>query len=228
MSVSMLSPRTARHRGRAASDFHSGMARLSLTIDLRDAPAWPAMADAATTAGLARYTRESLLPIRPRKLRLVRGDADFAGRQNALVHADAGPAAGRVDDGPGRHQRLQIAQAHGFAIDLLRRRNHDQPRARMHAAPGHDCAPPPPGPPAGRWCRIPARPGGPALRPSAESGCTLIHRMRAGDLRLPQIFAGIDADARARSGASGVRARSSPAVRKPAGADSPAASRPPA
>src|SRR6185369_12466132 len=31
----------------------------------------PAIAEAATTAGLARYTNESLLPMRPRKLRLV-------------------------------------------------------------------------------------------------------------------------------------------------------------
>src|ERR1700690_1016730 len=121
------------------------------------------------------------------------GDADFARGQNPLVHSDTGPAAGRVDHGARHHQRLDVAEAHGFEIDLLRSRDYDQARAGVDAMAIDD---------AGRDLEILQAAVGAAPEHGLVDGkagdfgerADVVHRVRAGDLRLLEFLAGVDGE----------------------------------
>lgn len=70
---------------------------------------------AATVAGLARYILASVEPIL-REVPIRAGDAYFAGRQDAFVGTQTGPASRRRNGGSGRHQILDVPFSRHFCI----------------------------------------------------------------------------------------------------------------
>ena len=119
------------------------------------------------------------------------GQRDLAVAERALVDAEAAAAARIHDDRARFHKVGQDAELEGGLVDPPRRREHDHPDAARHLAPVQD---------ARRHLQIVqaavgARPDDDLVDPRPchlAHGLHVVHRVRAGDLRLKRRAVDLD------------------------------------